>query len=140
MSLLVIDASVAAKWYFAEVYSDAAQRALGRGHHLHAPDFILYEIDSIILKHVRRGDIGVPKAEAFRTAFHSVPMQKHSSLSLRDSAFDLAAKTQCGMYDCLYLALAILQNGQVVTADKRNYNILAASPHAPHVLWVEDIP
>ena len=41
MSILVMDSSVAAKWDFAEMHSDAAKRALSSAHELHAPDFIL---------------------------------------------------------------------------------------------------
>jgi predicted nucleic acid-binding protein len=44
MSVYVVDASVAAKWFFDEPFSDEATRLLDASHTLHVPDFFLLEI------------------------------------------------------------------------------------------------
>ncbi len=59
MSIFVVDASVAAKWFFDEPLSAEAARLLDVSHGLHAPDFFSLEIDSILCKKMRRGEISV---------------------------------------------------------------------------------
>ena len=46
MSVYVIDASIAAKWFFDENLSGAARGVLNQEHRLFAPDFFLLEMDS----------------------------------------------------------------------------------------------
>ncbi len=70
MSVLVVDASVAAKWFFEEQYADAAQEILDVNYQLHVPDFFRLEMDSIIAKRLRRGESNSTKASAF--GMHSV--------------------------------------------------------------------
>lgn len=50
MSILVVDAGVAAKWFFDEPLSDEAARLLDPSYELHAPDFFLLEIDNVLCK------------------------------------------------------------------------------------------
>lgn len=38
------------------------------------------------------------------------------------------------VYDCLYLALAVREGCQMVTADERLYNRLQGTPLAPHIV------
>ena len=49
MSLYVVDASVAAKWYFSEEHTQAARRVLQQEHELHAPELFLLETDAELL-------------------------------------------------------------------------------------------
>jgi predicted nucleic acid-binding protein len=49
MSVYVVDASVAAKWFFEEAYSEDASRPLHAKYRLHAPDFLLLELDCLHL-------------------------------------------------------------------------------------------
>ena len=57
MSIYVVDASVAAKWFFDEPLSDESARLLDPSHVLHVPDLFLIEIDSVLCKKIRRGEI-----------------------------------------------------------------------------------
>ena len=41
MSVLIVDASVGAKWFFEEEFSDFSIALLDSRHQLHAPDFFL---------------------------------------------------------------------------------------------------
>ncbi len=65
--------------------------------------------------------------------FLMLPVEIHSSDSLIASAVELAVGTGRAVYDCLYIALAIDQDGEFLTADKRLVNALAGSPLARHI-------
>ncbi len=47
--------------------------------------------------------------------------------------------TRCGVYDCLYVALAQALGGRMVTADRRFFDRISGTPYADLVLWVEDV-
>jgi predicted nucleic acid-binding protein len=139
MSAYVIDASVAAKWFTQEEYTTDATRLLTGQHELHAPDFFMLEMDSIICKWVRRGIITEADGSAARSTLAQLPIEKHPFVPLRDAAYSLANRTGRSVYDCLYVALASLLNTAMVTADRRLYNALAAGPFERHVAWIEDV-
>jgi predicted nucleic acid-binding protein len=55
-------------------------------------------------------------------------------------AFDLADRLGRTVYDCVYLALAVRLGGQMVTADERFANSLAATAWAASAIRLQDIP
>ncbi len=138
MSSWVVDASVAAKWFLAEEHTDAALRLLDSTHLLHAPKFFALEIDHILVKKIRRGELASEKGTEIREALVRFPIVRHSYASLRDLAFGIACATGRAFYDCLYVALAILLGARMVTADRRLYNALSTTPLAGYLCWVED--
>lgn len=139
MSVCVVDASVAAKWFIEEEHADAALSVLIGPDELHAPDFFLLEMDNVFCKWIRRGVVSVTDGRDLREALRRYPIQMHPFSSLLDSAFRIANETRRHLYDCLYVALATHLGGQVVTADRRLYEGLAGGPFAKHVSWVEDM-
>ena len=139
MSVLVVEASVAAKWFLKEDHTDAARHVLGPQHELNIPDFFLLEMDNVFCKRVRRGDITGEHAAEFRAALRRVPMRIWPFGQLQETAWSMANRTGQSVYDCLYLALAALVGGQVVTADRSLRRAVADGPLADCVLWVEDV-
>ncbi|MCL5958766.1 MAG: type II toxin-antitoxin system VapC family toxin [Chloroflexi bacterium] len=139
MTLYVVDASVAAKWFLEEVHTPEALRLLDDQYRLHAPDFLLLEVDNLVCKRIRRGEISAAEGNKVRAALRQVPVQTHSFLALLDPAYQIANQTGRSLYDCLYVALAVLLDGQVATADRRLYEALSNGPLAKHMMWVEDI-
>jgi predicted nucleic acid-binding protein len=141
MSIYVVDASVAAKWFFDEPLSDESTRLLDPSYVLHVPDLFLIEIDSVLCKKIRRGEISEGEAQEIRSAVDIFPLQKHPFQFLMDAAFELAVKTRSSPFDCLYLILAIFLGAQMVTADRRFYDNISRSQLAVGSLcWVEDLP
>ena len=140
MSVYVVDASVATKWFITEPHAAAALSLLEGNNELHVPDFFLLELDNVVCKWIRRGVITNVEGDETRSALGRIPFHTHSSAGLRDPAYAIANETGCTFYDCLYVALAILLGAQMVTADQRLYNALPNGPFAEHVLWVEDVP
>jgi predicted nucleic acid-binding protein len=57
MTKIVVDASVAIKWYVPEIHADAAVRILEGDFVLCAPDLIGAELANAIWKKVRRAEI-----------------------------------------------------------------------------------
>lgn len=50
-----------------------------------------------------------------------------------------ALKTQRSLSDCLYLAVAEVIDGTLVTADQKFYTALGQGSYARRVLWVGDL-
>jgi predicted nucleic acid-binding protein len=139
MSVRIVDASVAAKWFFEEAYTDEALLLLNERYSLHAPDFFLVEIDSVVCKRVRRREVDMESGTRIRSAIREYPIQRHPFETLLEPAFEIAIHTGLSLYDCLYVALAIMLEGKLVTADRRLRNGLARGHLGDHVLWVEDL-
>jgi hypothetical protein len=139
VSLLIVDASVAVKWFFEEEHAGAALSVRDPRHERHAPDFFLVEMDSVLAKFIRRGVLTLADAEQARLVLRETRIQLHPSLPLLDSAWTIANQTRAGIYDSLYLALAVLLKGKVVTADRKLLRSVARTPFAKQVVWVEDV-
>jgi predicted nucleic acid-binding protein len=139
VSVYVVDASVAAKWYLEEEHTEAALCVLNNGNSLHAPDFLLLEMDSVLWKNIRCGNIAGSDGDDIRAALRACSIQYHRFDVLRDQAYSIARRTGCTVYDCLYVALAADLGEKLVTADRRLCGRLAGGPFTDHVLWVEDI-
>jgi predicted nucleic acid-binding protein len=139
MSVLVVDASVAAKLFTDENFSEDAFSILDEHNDLHAPDFLFLEMDNVIWKWIRRGAMTETEAGEIRSAMKLMPIKSHAFKNLLDSAFVIANQTQQSVYDCLYVALAVFLNGRMVTADSRLYQALAGGPYEEHMIWIEDV-
>ena len=139
MSVFIVDASVAAKWFIQEEYSGAALSVLRQGNRLHAPDFLFLEMSSIICKWIRRDVVAVEEAGELRHELRRYPIQIHPFASYLDSALAIANQTGQSIYDCLYVALAAILNAKMVTADHRLYESIRNGRFKKHIVWVEDI-
>ena len=140
MSVYVVDASVAAKWFTDEEYSETALTLLDGNHQLHVPDLFMLEMDSIICKWIRRGIITEAEGNEVRSTLSQLPIQKHSFKPLQESAYVMANRTGSSVYDCLYVVLAALLKGRLVTADRQMYDGMAGRPFANHLVWIIDMP
>ena len=139
MSVYVVDASVSAKWFIEEEHREAALSVLDQSHQLHAPEFLFLEMDSVICKWVRRGVVNQKEGASVRRALRQYPIKLHPHLTLLDPAFAIASGEGRSVYDSLYIALAILLDAQMLTADRKLYNALKKSPFKKNITWVEDI-
>ncbi|MFQ5432868.1 MAG: type II toxin-antitoxin system VapC family toxin [Nitrospinota bacterium] len=139
MSVRVVDACVAAKWFIDEDHAEEALNLLSEKYTLHAPDFLLLELDSVFCKWVRRGTIAFTEGNELRAAFKQYPIRLHSFIPLLDSAFIIANQTSCSLYDSVYIALAVLLDGKLITADRRLYDSALTGGLKKTVAWVEEI-
>lgn len=138
MKRLVLDASVLAKLFFAERYSDTCAALVGRASELHAPDLIWAEVGNVVWKRCRRGEVSAEDAAALIDDLLRTPILACPSHELLADAFTLADALGRTVYDCLYVALAVRRKAVLVTDDQRLANALAKSPIAGHIHWVGD--
>jgi predicted nucleic acid-binding protein len=141
---VVIDTSVALKWYIPESFSSEAKLYLARRIDRHAPDYLLSEAASVLLKRVRprQARLRLARAEAHMVlaALKTAPIVFHETRPLIDPALALAEEIGASLYDGLFLALALQLGGRIVTADAKLFKRIAASRHAPYGYWVELAP
>ncbi len=135
---LVVDASVVAKWFFSEEDSDAARVLLDRASELIAPEFIRVELVAVAWKKAQRGQIPSTGVTELPSHIADLPMTFVRDLALLQSASEIAVRFDRTVYDSLYVALALQEGCQFVTADLRLYNSLRdAFPQT--MVWVADL-
>lgn len=128
MKVVVVDASIAAKWFLPEPDAPAALRLLDERYHLVAPDLIRPEVGNIAWKLHARGVLDTEEALDLIAHFLSMPLEIYDSAFLLTPALEIAVATQRPVYDSLYLALAVELGGMVVTADARWVRALTDGP------------
>ena len=136
---LVVDASVAAKWLVLEAGSDHAARLLDGSRMLAAPDFMLLEVDNLVCKLIRRGAVSAVEAAEMRGVLRTVPVSYYPFGLVLEAGYALATRTRRSLYDCLYLALAVALDGQLVTADRPFYEEVRRRLPDLSVCWVETV-
>lgn len=116
--VLVVDASVAIKWVIPEVDSGLAEALVGQ-YQLVAPQLIYAECANILWKMMRRGELS--KQEMLRASMvvDDFAIQTVSMRELVPLAMDLSVRLDHAAYDCFYLALALLQECRLITADAK---------------------
>ena len=129
----MLDASVAAKWMLppkGELLRDEALRVLdgyGSGEiNLVVPDIFWAECGNIVWKAVwqRRLDRAVAEVELESLMRRNIPTVPSGKLLL--AAVSIAFDYGRSVYDCLYVALASQAKKELITADERLANALAA--------------
>ena len=136
MTSLVVDASVAAKWFLPEVHSDEALRLLDGPYHLLVPDLLYSEVAKTLWKRVTRNEFSEKQAVEIIGALLNLPLVSFPSRPLTAAALDIACRTGRTVYDCIYLALAALHECRLVNADRRFFNSLGKTPLESSLLWV----
>ncbi len=143
MSLIVLDASVAVKWFLpegVETLKTQALALLGRyvkhGIQIIVPDLFWVESASVLWKAIRRGNFPKASADAALATLTRYDFPTFPTVDLLTKAFEIATTYERTVYDSLYVALAVQSNAQLITADERLANALAA--HFP-VKWLGGI-
>ena len=125
---LVIDASVALKWVLDEPDRSAADALLDDD--LIAPALWLIEAGNALWTRARRGELSGLEAVAMLDELRSAPVGISPIEIDMTAALDLAIQLNHPVYDCLYLALAMREGVQVVTADRKFYAVAQRHPIA----------
>ncbi len=121
---LVVDASVAAKWFVPEPDSDKAvtlrNRHIEGGLTLMAPDLLVYEVANALVYHpeITVEDLRDDLEALFMIDVELVP----PSSELVSSIAEKARLSAVSVYDSSYLMLAEVTATNMVTADRRLYD------------------
>ncbi len=134
-ALLVVDASVVAKWYLPEELSREAVQVLEAGTHgearLIAPGLLGPELGNVLWHRYRRGDISLDRLREAWAAFEAAPLYLVEPGSLMPAALEIAVGCGCTVYDALYVALTEARRNEaatLLTADRKLVTRLAGTP------------
>jgi predicted nucleic acid-binding protein len=133
LSALVLDASVAVKWtvpsaketltleslHLLKRYTDGELNFI-------VPDVFWAEVANVLWKGVRQRRWPQAVAERAASDMRNRNFFTVSSLELQAEALEIAFANERSVYDCLYVALAVQFKVEMVTADERLANALAA--------------
>ena len=116
---LVVDASVALKWFVDEDGSPRAVSLLSSGEPMIAPDLVVAEVCNAAWKSLRRREIDAAQFDEIAANVSRAFARLVSLDQLIRRAAVLAREMDHPIYDCLYLALAEAEDVAMVTADQR---------------------
>lgn len=133
MTTLVLDASVAIKWAVPAVnepLTDESVRLFRRFRDSEidflVPDIFWAEVGNALWKGVKRLRWSRTDAEMVAAEFKDRDFQTVPSQLLMPEALKIAFAYDRNIYDCLYVALAAESQLQLITADERLANAMAA--------------
>jgi predicted nucleic acid-binding protein len=125
---VVVDASVAARWFLTLEKSDAAAALLRSGERLIAPDLVIVEATNAAWKAKNFGNVSLETVTDFVEKSAWLFDELVPAAELKDRALEIALALKHPAYDCLYLALAEQRECPFVTADERLQNRCAKTP------------
>ena len=138
MENVVVDSSIAIKWFVVEPYSEDARKVLDGYQvgdlNLLAPDLINSEIGNIIWKKHRLQGLSTSDALEIIDVFQTISFAFTPTADLLNEAYRLAVAHQRTVYDMMYVALSIREQCRFVTADDRMVNAIARA--YPNVIGI----
>lgn len=142
MDNLVVDSSVAVKWFVVEPYSTEARRILDAYQNgilsFLAPDLINAEVGNIIWKKHTLQGLAASDAQDILDKFQQLQFTFTPTAELLEDAYKIAVTHHRTVYDSLYLALSVRENCQFVTADEKLVNAVGAA--FPNLVWLANWP
>lgn len=131
---LVLDTSVAVKWYLPEELHDEAIGLLRRAEagdvDLRAPGTVQPEFFNALWWQHRREGLPLDSVRILWGQFALDPVVLYAPEDLMPRATDIALQTRVIIYDALFLALAENAETVVVTADGKLLKALEGTPYA----------
>jgi len=118
VNTLVIDASIAVKWVVEEDGTPEAL-ALRQKAKLIAPELLVAECANILWKKVQRGELLKEEALLAARLLQGAEIELLPTRALFEAATRMSIEIDYPAYDCLYLALAVEKECQLVSADER---------------------
>jgi predicted nucleic acid-binding protein len=121
--MIVVDASVAVKWFLHEPDSRQALSLFHQPHKLVAPELIRIEVLGAITKRARMGHIAPEDAADQLEQWRSTLFNRAVSIVDGDDQYQeeaaLSLQERHSLYDCVYLIFAKRLHVPLATADER---------------------
>jgi len=137
---LIIDASVLIKFFVPEVLSSKAEQLLVRVEEgsvrLFAPDLIYAEAGNTLWKKHRLKELTQSEVGKITDLIISMPLKVEASKALFPLAIDIAMAYEVTVYDALYLCMAKIYETQMMTADKKLFDLTAKTNLKKSVMWL----
>jgi predicted nucleic acid-binding protein len=116
---LVVDASVALKWYLIESGAEPARQILADGDTLVAPELVVAEVCNACWLAGRRGEISAAQQGQIAHDITRVFDRLEGLAPYASRAAAIARELDHPVYDCFYLAVSEALDAPLVTADGR---------------------
>ncbi|MBY0392330.1 MAG: type II toxin-antitoxin system VapC family toxin, partial [Novosphingobium sp.] len=118
--MIILDASVAVKWFIREISSDEADRLLGSAEPLFAPDLFVIEVAAALVRKANMDKSNRSASEAGLASFgemlaHDVVRIEATRMPDMMAASRLALDLGHPLKDCIYLALAMKMGCELLT-------------------------
>lgn len=133
MTKYVLDASVAAKWMLPAAHEPLRMEAFrvldsysADEFDLIVPDVFWAECGNILWKAVRQRRLSPVDADLALASILAHQFSTFPATDLLPQAVSIALRHDTAVYDCLYVVLAVENKTQLITADERLANALAA--------------
>jgi predicted nucleic acid-binding protein len=126
--MLVVDASVAVKWFVEEPGTVDAMDLLKGSELVIAPELVIAEVANVVWRLSVRGALKHDQVAHVPGALPRMFAELWPLTWLAPRALEIAAQLHHPVYDCFYLALAEGEGATMVTAAWRLIGRLAGSP------------
>lgn len=123
---MIVDASVALRWFLNEPGAAAAAAALSTPRL--APDLVVAEIGNGLWAAVQRQRLDGPTARTLLAAAPRLFQELRPAKALANQAFAIACALKHPIYDCFYLALAEAEGASLFTYDTRLQAAVRGTP------------
>jgi predicted nucleic acid-binding protein len=135
----VVDASVAIQWFVPDRLSIPALGLLDDARPLTAPDLIVIEVTNALWKRERQVGIAPLDLTGAIAVLTGGAIRLRSSTGLLAVAVELARRVGRSVPECLYLALAVDENADLVTADRRLVDRLRPTLYGRRVTLLDEL-
>jgi predicted nucleic acid-binding protein len=136
---IVVDASVAIKWYTPEVRHANAKALLDLAETVVAPELIVSEVTNAAWAKVQRGEISERVARLVAAWIGSGVPALVPAIELNEHALEIALSLRHPVYDCIYLACAEFEAALLVTDDQRLLRAAGSGPWRDKVMALADV-
>jgi predicted nucleic acid-binding protein len=136
---LIVDASVALKWFLSDEPQWVEAKALLDGSEaLTAPELIVAEVCNAAWLGVRKKRMSQEQAEALARSLPGLFASLVALSPLAERAVVISRQLDHSVYDCFYLALAEIRGVPLVTADARLLRKLEGTAWATKAIRLVD--
>lgn len=138
MGCSVFDASVVVKLVVHEPGSDHARIAFTQASAPLLLDWTSLEVAHALWKRTMRNQAQSTEATTALESLSRLAFAEFAAAPLLESALEIALRSRHAVYDCLYVALALVEDAALVTADAKQREV--AEVAGVEVLWIDSMP
>lgn len=136
--MLVVDASVAVKFVAPEPDSALAETLISAPDPLIAPDWMLVEVGHALRRKQADEGLGLIEAAEGLATIAEFFDDLRPSRDLIAGAYQLSARLEHAIYDCVYLELALREHSVLITADRKFLNAARRAGLGASVMLLAD--
>ena len=135
---MVVDASVAVKWFVDEPGRAAAMRVINSGDSLIAPDLVIWEVLNVLRRKHRQKLVSEPQIIDAGGSILACFSELMQAGVIAGQTLSLSLELNHSIYDCSYLACAMIVGAVVINGDEIFVRKIAKTRHAAYVVSLDN--